>query len=237
MMHHDPIAVFLRGTIEASLAGPMVALQNRVSMSAEVFPVVMTYEPGFGSTAESPEGRGRGSAMAHAAGDDIERATGAKEYRLNSLAARPRGEVGERRTHRESLNSASSKWSVALETRPAKSRDFSIFSTLPPKNTRPEGVQDTFSTIVIPQCPQILGDSTLAGPTFGAPPAESRWRTSYPRPAEAGEEGRSKRSSRFAGGTPKAVVVDVLVSLSSLVWAGTAEFRPTGRWPGWQGGE
>jgi len=89
----------------------MVALQNRFSMSAEVFPVVMLACQ---------------TAMAHAAGDDIERATGAKEYRLNSLAARPGGEVGEWRTHREPLNFASSKWGVAFETTPAKSRDFSI---------------------------------------------------------------------------------------------------------------
>jgi hypothetical protein len=57
MMYDDPIAVLLRGAVETTLAGPMVALQNRFPMSAEVFPVVMLACQ---------------TAMAHAAGDDVE---------------------------------------------------------------------------------------------------------------------------------------------------------------------
>src|SRR5208282_740021 len=61
MMHDDPVAVFLRGTIEASLASPMVALQDRFPMSAEMLPVVML---------------ARQTSMAHPASYDLERAAG-----------------------------------------------------------------------------------------------------------------------------------------------------------------
>jgi hypothetical protein len=125
MMYDDPIAVLLRRTIEASLAGPMVALQNRFSMSAEVFAIVML----AGQTA-----------MAHATGDDVERATGAEEDRLNSFAARPGGEVCEWRIHLETLIVAGSWQGCALETRPAKSRDFANSGAFAPKKTRWEGV-------------------------------------------------------------------------------------------------
>jgi hypothetical protein len=103
----------------------MVALQDGLTMPAEMLLVVMLASQ---------------ASRAHASGHDVERPAGAQEDRLNSLAAMPGGEVCEWRTHRESLNFAGSKWGVALETRLAKSRDFSICSTLPPKNTRWEGV-------------------------------------------------------------------------------------------------
>lgn len=41
MMDDDPIAVFLRRTIEAALAGPFVATQNGFPMAAEIFLIVM----------------------------------------------------------------------------------------------------------------------------------------------------------------------------------------------------
>src|SRR5208282_4159568 len=88
MMHHDPIAVLLCGAIEASLAGPMVALQDGLTMSAEMFLVVML----AGQTSR-----------AHASGHDVERSAGTQEYRLNSFAARPVRQVCEGRTHRSTL--------------------------------------------------------------------------------------------------------------------------------------
>jgi hypothetical protein len=85
MMHHDPIAVLLCRTIEASLAGPMVALQDRFPMSAEMFLVVML-------AGETPR--------THPTGHDVERSAGTQEDRLNSLAARAVRQVCEGRTHR-----------------------------------------------------------------------------------------------------------------------------------------
>ena len=41
MMDDDPIAVLLCGTIEAALAGPFVAPQNRFAVSAGIFLIVM----------------------------------------------------------------------------------------------------------------------------------------------------------------------------------------------------
>ena len=88
MMDHDPIAVFLCRTIEASLAGPMVALQDGLTMSAEMLLVVMLAGRDIDGT--SP-------------GHDVERSAGAQEDRLNSFAARAVREVGEWRTHRSIL--------------------------------------------------------------------------------------------------------------------------------------
>jgi hypothetical protein len=73
MVDHDPIAVLLCGTIGASLAGPMVALQDGLAMSAEMLPVVML--AGQAARADTPA-------------DDFERAAGTDEDRLNSFAAR-----------------------------------------------------------------------------------------------------------------------------------------------------
>src|SRR5208282_5222984 len=88
MMHHDPIAVLLCGAIEASLAGPMVALQDGLTMSAEMFLVVML---------------ARQTSRAHASGHDVERSAGTQEDRLNSFAAGPVRQVCEWRPHRSIL--------------------------------------------------------------------------------------------------------------------------------------
>jgi hypothetical protein len=73
MMHQDPIAVLLCRPVEASLASPMVPLQNRLSIFAEMFLVVML---------------ARKTPRAHASGHDLKRSAGTEENRLNSFAAR-----------------------------------------------------------------------------------------------------------------------------------------------------
>lgn len=70
------------------MAGLMIATQHGLPVSAEMFPVVTT----AGQTART-----------HAAGDDVERAAGAEQDRLNSFAVRRGGKVRERRAHRRRL--------------------------------------------------------------------------------------------------------------------------------------
>jgi hypothetical protein len=120
-MHHDPVAVLLCRTIETSLTGPMVALQDRFAMSAEMFPVVML----TGQTSR-----------AHASGHDVELPTGTEEDRLNSLAARPVREVGEWRAHLSVLVAARPARRFALRAQPSEIPDFSNSAAFAPKKMR-----------------------------------------------------------------------------------------------------
>ncbi|MGO9443181.1 MAG: hypothetical protein ACLPXB_00235 [Thiobacillaceae bacterium] len=96
----------------------MVAIQNRFTMSAELFLVVML---------------ARETARAQAAGSDVERSAGTEEDRLNSFAARPVREVREWRTHRSTLRSAPVRPAFRVTS---QSPDFSIESTSLPKKAR-----------------------------------------------------------------------------------------------------
>lgn len=73
MMDDDPIAIFLSGTVEAALAGPLVATQDGFAMPAEIFLIVMLASE---------------TAWTHASRCDLQRATGADEDGLKALAAR-----------------------------------------------------------------------------------------------------------------------------------------------------
>ncbi len=122
MMHHDPIAVLLRRTIETSLAGPMVPPQDGLTMSPKMFPVVML---------------ARETARAQAAGGDLERPTGAEEDRLNSRAARAVGEVGEWRAHGSTLRRGRLRAAFRPRfCRTVENPDFSIGSASLPKKAR-----------------------------------------------------------------------------------------------------
>src|ERR1700728_2934355 len=103
----------------------MVALQNGFSMSAEMLVDVML---------------ARQTSRAHAASYDLERAAGAEENHLNSLAAESGGEVGEWRTHLETLIVAASWRRFTLGIQSGQIPDFSDSGDFRPKNTRWEGV-------------------------------------------------------------------------------------------------
>jgi hypothetical protein len=127
MMHRDPIAVLMCRTIETSFAGPMVAAQDGLPMSAKMFLVVML--------------AGQAS-MAHPASYEVERPAGAEHDCLKSFAAGFGGEVGEWRTqsHCESLIVRGSRQGFILGTESRQIPDFSNLGAFCSKKTRWEGV-------------------------------------------------------------------------------------------------